>query len=175
MSTSLNAKGGPLQRLACGLTYIENIAAVVAGIALVVAVLLVSANALTRHLLAMPIEFQLELTQSYLLVMLITLALPWGFREGGFIRITLLSELLGDSVWHWIFKVGLVSSSIYLALLGFEAGVVFVDAWVKRHMIMGVIDWPVAWSWIWIPIGCWLLALRTLLMALGVGAQPRGH
>lgn len=167
--------GGPLDRLAHALAWAENAAAILAASALIVSVLLVSANALTRHLLSMPIEFQLELTQSYLLVILITLALPWGFREGGFIRITLLSELLGARVWQWIFRVGLVCSAAYLAVLGYEAGRVFIDAWIKRHMIMGVIDWPVAWSWIWIPIGCWMLALRTCLMALGAGAQPKGH
>lgn len=166
---------GPLERLASGLTLIENIAAVAAGLALVSAVLLVSANALSRHLFSMPIEFQLELTQSYLLVMLITLALPWGFREGGFIRITLFSDLFGERLWHRLFQVGLWFSAAYLVILGFQAGLVFVDAWVKRHMIMGVIDWPVAWSWIWISIGCWLLALRTALMALGAGVQPKGH
>ena len=107
--------------------------------------------------------------------MLITLALPWGFRQGGFIRITLFSVLLGQRLWKLIYQVGLLFSSAYLAILGYEAAVVFVDAWTKRLMIMGVIDWPVAWSWVWIPIGCWLLALRTFVMAFGAGDQPEGH
>jgi TRAP-type C4-dicarboxylate transport system permease small subunit len=166
---------GPLERLASGLALVENACALLAGIALVVAVLLVSANALSRHVLSAPIEFQLELTQSYLLVMLITLALPWGFRQGGFIRITLFSGLFGPRWWQRIYQVGLLFSCAYLSVLGYEAFVVFADAWVKRHMIMGIIDWPVAWSWVWIPIGCWLLALRTFLMALGAGEQPEGH
>lgn len=166
---------GPLERLARILTFLENLCAIAAALALVVAVILVSANALSRHLFSLPIEFQLELTQSYLLVMLITLALPWGFRCGGFIRITLLADLMGERNWRSVYRIGLLVSSAYLALLGYESFTVFVDAWLKRHMIMGVIDWPVAWSWIWIPIGCWLLSLRTLLMALGAGDQPEGH
>lgn len=166
---------GPLERLASILTVLENICAVVAALALVVAILLVSSNALSRHLFSIPIEFQLELTQSYLLVMLITLALPWGFRCGGFIRITLLADLFGRRAWHVVYRIGLLMSSAYLALLGYEAYTVFINAWTKKHMIMGVIDWPVAWSWIWIPIGCWLLSTRTLLMALGAGEQPEGH
>lgn len=166
---------GPLERLARILTFLENLCAIAAALALIVAILLVSANALSRHLFSLPIEFQLELTQSYLLVMLITLALPWGFRCGGFIRITLLADLMGERTWRSVYRIGLLVSSAYLALLGYEGFTVFVDAWLKRHMIMGVIDWPVAWSWIWIPIGCWLLSMRTLLMALGAGDQPEGH
>lgn len=175
MSEHDQKAGGPLHWLARGLTLVENFCAALAGGALVVAVLLVSANALSRHLFAAPIEFQLELTQSYLLVMLITLALPWGFRQGGFIRITLFAGLLGAKLWHWIYRIGLLMSAAYLLILGYEAFTVFLNAWQKRHMIMGVIDWPVAWSWVWIPIGCWLLSLRTLLMAVGVGDQPEGH
>lgn len=167
--------GGPLARLASRLTFVENLCAVVAGVALMVAVLLVAANAVSRHVMAAPIEFQLEFTQSYLLVILITLALPWGFRQGGFIRITLLSELMSKQLWQQIYRVGLIASSIYMVLLGYEASTMFMDAWINNHMIMGVIDWPVAWSWIWIPIGCWLLALRLFLMAMGVGEQPEGH
>ena len=166
---------GLLERLAYGLTFIENICVVIAGFALVVAILLTSANAFSRHLFAAPIEFQLELTQTYLLVILITLALPWGFRQGGFIRITLLSEILGQKMWHRIYQSGLIISSLYLLLLGYETLIVFIDAWNKKHMIMGVIDWPVAWSWIWIPIGCGLLAMRTFIMAVGAGDKPQGH
>ena len=55
---------GPLERLARGLSVVENLCAVVAAAALIIAVLLVSANALSRHLFSAPIEFQLELTQS---------------------------------------------------------------------------------------------------------------
>lgn len=168
-------RSGPLERLARGLSVLEDSCAIAAGVALVVAILLVSANALSRHLFSAPIEFQLELTQSYLLVMLITLALPWGFRQGGFIRISLLADLFGKRLWHWVYRVGLLVSAGYLTLLGYEAAVVFFNAWTKNHLIMGVIDWPVAWSWIWIPIGCWLLAMRTFLMALGAGELPQGH
>jgi len=168
-------KSEPLERLARILTLLENLCAIIAAVALITAILLVSANALSRHLFSIPIEFQLELTQSYLLVMLITLALPWGFRCGGFIRITLLAELMGERAWRYVYRIGLLVSSAYLALLGFEGFTVFIDAWLKKYMIMGVIDWPVAWSWIWIPIGCWLLSMRTLLMAFGAGDQPEGH
>ena len=171
----MQQKGGPLERLAHGLSVVENICAVIAGVALVVAILLVSANAISRHLFAAPIEFQLELTQSYLLVIMITRALPWGFRLGGFIRISLLSEVIPAKVWRSIYQVGLLASAVYLLILGYEAGTMFIDAYVNKHMIMGVIDWPVAWSWIWIPIGCWMLTLRTFLMAMGAGDQPEGH
>jgi len=164
-----------LAALNSALILLENLAVLIAAIALVAAVLLVAINALSRHLFSLPLEFQLELTEAYLLVMLISLALPWSFRNGGFIRITIFSELFNTHIWNYLFKLGLLASSFYLGILGLEAFVIFKDAWVKNHLIMGVIDWPVAWSWIWIPIGCWLLSARLVLMALNVGPQPRGH
>jgi TRAP-type C4-dicarboxylate transport system permease small subunit len=154
---------------------LENVCAIVAGISLLVAILLVSANALSRHLFSAPLEIQLELTESYLLVMLIALALPWSFRKGGFIRITIFAEVFNQTVWNAAYQIGLIASALYMAILGYEAFDVFLDAWQKNYLIMGVIDWPVAWSWVWIPIGCWLLAARALLMAFGFGDEPQGH
>lgn len=147
------------------LCWMENVAAVAAGCAALVTMVLVTFDAILRHLFAWPLTFQLHLTQYYLLVALTMLGLSWGYRTGGAIQIKLLTDPLPDVFVGPLIRTGLLASSVYVASLAWYASLVFHRAWTRDSVIMGVIDWPVAWSWIWIPIGCGLLALRLLLDA----------
>lgn len=162
------------ERVDKGLSWIENLAAIVAGCAVLVAMVLVSFDAILRHLFAMPLTFQLHLTQYYLLVALTMLGLSWGYRQGGAIQITLLTDHLPRPVVHVLIRVGLFCSAVYVVVLAWRGYLVFEQAWSRGSVIMGVIDWPVAWSWIWIPIGCGLLAIRLLVDASAPRLRPIG-
>jgi hypothetical protein len=52
---------------------------------------------------------------------------------------------------------------------------VFHKAYVDDEFVMGVIDWPVAWSWVWVPVGCLLLALRLLVDCTAPRLRAIGH
>ncbi|PMR72978.1 TRAP transporter small permease [Billgrantia endophytica] len=156
------------------LVWTENLAAIVAGCAALITMLLVTFDALLRHLFAWPLTFQLHLTQYYLLVALTMLGLSWGYRTGGAIQIRLLMDKLPQRCVASLIRIGLLASSLYMAALAWHAALVFHRAWTRDQVIMGVIDWPVAWSWIWVPIGCGLLALRLLLDATAPRLRPIG-
>lgn len=162
------------ERIDTVLAWAENIAAIAAGCAVLAAMVLVSVDAILRHVFGMPLTFQLHLTQHYLLVSLTMLGLSWGYRNGGAIQITLLTENLPAAVVGPLVRIGLLLSSVYLAVLAWRAALVFHRAWTRDSVIMGVIDWPVAWSWIWIPIGCGLLAVRLLVDASAPRLRPIG-
>lgn len=150
----------------CGvLRLLENTAATIAGIALLSAMVLVTCDAVLRHVFSAPLTFQLQLTESYLMVIGIMLALPWGYRTGGRIRIMALLNVLRPAVRAAVYRAGLLASAIYLFLLGWRALLIAQEAFVKNELIMGVIDWPVGWSWVWVPIGCFLLAVRLMVDA----------
>ncbi|AWB32785.1 TRAP transporter small permease [Orrella marina] len=144
---------------------LENIGAVIAGSVLLFCMVLVSFDALLRYAFAAPLTFQLHLTQYYLLVLLTMLGLSWGYRSGGSIQITFLVNRLPENIRGLVARAGLLASSAYVAVLAVKAWEVFERAWVRDTVVMGVIDWPVAWSWIWVPIGCALLSTRLLLDA----------
>jgi TRAP-type C4-dicarboxylate transport system permease small subunit len=156
------------------LARIENVAAIGAGCAMVAAMILVSLDAVMRHMFARPLTFQLHLTQYYLLVAMVMLALPWGYRMGGAIQIRLLLANLPQAIAEPVVRTGLLAAAVYLLALAWEAYFVFHDALVDDEVIMGVIDWPVAWSWIWVPIGCGLLAVRLVVDATSARLRPIG-
>jgi TRAP-type C4-dicarboxylate transport system permease small subunit len=146
-----------------GLRLVENALAALGGIAIASAMLLVSADAVMRHLFSAPLTFQFTLTESYLMVMGFSLALPWGYRTGGRIRIMLLLEGIAGGPRGWLIRGGNVIAAFYLSVLAWKALEKTIAAFQRNDLVMGVIDWPVGWSWVWIPIGLMILALRLLL------------
>lgn len=153
---------------------IEAGAAVAAGAVLLAIMALVSIDAVLRHVFAAPLTFQLTLTEDYLLVSAAMLALPWGYRRGGVIQVRVVLDLCPAAFGRAAVRLGLAASSVYLAALAWRSWGKFHEALVLDEVKMGVVDWPVAWSWVWIPAGCGLLALRVLLDAAAPVLQPIG-
>ena len=147
------------------LALVESVAAVGAGIAMLITVLLVSVDVVMRYVFAAPLTFQFHLVQFYLLVAMVLLALPWGYRHGGAIQIKLIFMALPPRAYEPILRLGLAAASLYMLVLAYEGYGEFHEAYTRSRVVMGVVDWPVAWSWVFVPVGCGLLALRLLIDA----------
>lgn len=144
---------------------IENACALIAGLATLTAMVTVSADAILRHVFANPLTFQHFLTENYLMVALLLLALPWGYRTGGFIRIDFLVDALPPPVPMMIGRLCLVLAAAYVGYLGWLGALSFLASYRSGEVEMGVIDWPVAWSKVFVPVGLFLLMLRLLIDA----------
>lgn len=153
--------------LEIALRYAENLAALVGGALLVISMFLTSADALLRYTVTSPLWFSFYLTENYILVGMLSLPLAWGFRNGGYIRISALLLLLPKTAGDVLLRLGLFAGCVYVAVLAWLSGLRFVESYVRGAVQMGVIDWPVAWSWVWLPIGLGLLSLRLVFTATG--------
>lgn len=153
---------------------LENVAVAIGGVAIVLAMLLVSADAILRYAFAAPLSFQLHITEFYLLPAALMMALAWGYRNGGTIQIRILLTILPPWLVNVIVRVGLATASVYIAALGWRAYFTFERAFLKNEVVMGVLDWPVSLSWVWIPIGCGLLAARLMVDATAPTLRPIG-
>ncbi len=127
---------------------------------------LISLDALLRYVFNSPLKFQYTLTEDYLLVAVIALALPWGFRTGGYIRVNALASFIPKMANRLLIRAGLLASAVYMAVLSWKSAQHFFKLLAADQIKIGLIDWPVHYSWIWIPIGCGMLSLRLLLTAL---------
>jgi len=153
----------PTAMLDGALRVVENGLAVIAGAILAGTMVLVTVDAVSRHFFSAPLSFAFTLTEAYLMVAGISLALPWGYRSGGRIRIALLTDNLSERMQRGLFRSGSVLALPYLAAMCWlSAGKTF-EAFANDEYTMGLIDWPVGWSWIWVPIGLGFLTLRVLL------------
>lgn len=161
-------------RIDWALSRVEDVAVVIGGIAIVAAMLLVSADALLRYLFAAPLAFQLHVTEFYLLPAALMMALAWGYRNGGTIQIKLLVVVLPDWVVNPLMRVLLAVAAAYMAVLAWRSYFIFARAWNRNEVVMGVLDWPVSLSWVWIPVGCGLLAARLIVEATAPKLRPIG-
>lgn len=159
------------------LCVVENVLAVIGGSVLAVTMVLVSTDAILRHLFSAPIPWQFTLTESYLMVAGIALGLPWGYRTGGRIRINLLLVYLPEKARRPLLRVGNLIVAPYIAVLAWKAAERTYEAFAHNDMMMGIIDWPVGWSWVWVPLGLTVLMLRLILDAFGDvdGADTAAH
>ena len=79
----------------------------------------------------------------------------------------MLTEFIPAAIRPPLFRVGLIVSAAYLAMLGWTSGKYFLKAYATHQIYIEDLNWPVAWSWVWLPVGLFLLMLRVLLVAFG--------
>ncbi len=166
---------GMLCRIDRAFRKIELAAAIVGAALMLGTMVLISFDALLRYTFNAPLSFAFYLTENYLMVGMMTLPLAWGFRRGGFIRISAFVQLMPEMIRELFLRVGLLAGSAYVAVLAWLAGGHFLEVYESGDVQMGVIDWPVSWSWVWIPIGVGLLAVRLVLMAFGPSSDLHGN
>jgi len=168
------ARRNPLDGALCA---VENVMAAFGGVVIAVTMVLVSTDAVLRHVFSAPIPWQFTLTESYLMVAGIALGLSWGYRTGGRIRINLLLASMPERLRRPMLRLGNLLVAPYIAVLAWKAGERTWDAFANNDMMMGIIDWPVGWSWVWVPAALVVLMLRLILDAFGDvdGADSAAH
>lgn len=145
---------------------VERLLFAASAVALTAMMLLVSADVVARYFFNAPLTFQFELTTEYLMVIVATLALPWSERHGAFIRLHVVRHFISGPTAARLDAVnGLVASAAFFAIAWYS-GLRTVDKWIGGDAIFGVIDWPVWVSLVWVPVGCFMLAVRLALNAL---------
>lgn len=131
------------------------------------AMVLTSLDALLRYLFNAPLTFNSYLTTYYLMVAMLVMPLAWAFRTGGYIRVVFFASMLPHKIGTLLLRAGKLVGAGYFGALAWLSGGSFWKIYQAGDIQMGAIDWPVAWSWVWLPIGLGLLSLRMLLMVFG--------
>jgi TRAP-type C4-dicarboxylate transport system permease small subunit len=140
----------------------EKLFMVVAMMSMFVMMLSISADALSRYLLGRPITGQYEFTQLYLLVMLVFMALPRTYVIGGHIRLKLLDRYLSKFPFNLSERINVVLGGIAFGAIAYISGLEAIDKFANQDKLFGAIQFPIYWSYVWVPLGCGLMALRLI-------------
>lgn len=163
-----------MQSLERGLIRIEQVYLGTSMVALLAMMVFVSIDAISRYVFAKPLQFQYELTENYLMVAAILLPLAHVTRNGKHIAVDAFHHLLPSVIIRPLSIFGNIAMIALLAAVTYESGIKAYDAFRLRESTFGVIDWPVGWSRIWVPLGCGLFALR-LLFDTCMNRDPTAH
>ena len=145
----------------------------VAGcLALVAVAVLINTDILLRLIANRPVQIQFELTELYLMPALATLSLARVFRDGGHLALEFMPERLPGAIGAAIGKLRLLLPAAFFGAVTFMAGKFALNALSHGAVEYGVVDWPLGWAYVVVPIGCGVLTLRLLHDAFIHRAEP---
>ena len=150
----------------------EKLFMAVAMISMFVMMLSISADALSRYLFGSPITGQYEFTQFYLLVILVFMALPHTYGIGGHIRLKLLDGYRRRLPFNISERCNVMLAGIAFGAIAYISGLEAIDKFANQDRLFGAIQFPIYWSYVWVPLGSGLMALR-LIYEIFVPGQRR--
>ena len=158
----MNSDNDPKKDVSRFLALFEKLFMAVAMISIFVMMLSISADALSRYLFGSPITGQYEFTQFYLLVILVFMALPRTYIIGGHIRLKLLDRQLQKIPFNLAERLNVVLGGIAFGTIAYISGIEAIDKFVNQDKLFGAVQFPIYWSYVWVPLGSGLMALRLI-------------
>lgn len=160
-----------------GLSVLDRVCMAVAQLAIFVMMLSISADALGRYFLNRPLQGSYEFTSLYLMVILTFLGLPATYARGGHIRLDVLRPLLARIPGRPVERLNALVAAFVFGFFAWYAGIEAIGKFVERDTSFGLIQFPLYWSYVWVPVGCALLALRLAVevVFLPSGAEETGR
>jgi TRAP-type C4-dicarboxylate transport system permease small subunit len=158
----MNSNNSPQRGVSRFLAIFEKLFMATAIIAIFVMMLSISADALSRYLFGSPITGQYEFTQFYLLVILVFMALPRTYGSGGHIRLKLLDGYLRKIPFNLSERCNAVLGGIAFGAIAYVSGLEAIDKFINQDKLFGAVQFPIYWSYVWVPLGSGLMALRLI-------------
>lgn len=156
------------------LSRVEDVLHVLGCTALVVIAVLINADILLRVIAGRALEMQFELTEMYLMPSLATLSLAWVYRQGGHLALEIdLSRLVGPA--RDLIRRGVQGlAAAFFGTVCYVSGKYCLNAFLSDDVNFGVYDWPLGWSYLPVPLGTGVLALRLIhdMTKGGAAARP---
>lgn len=145
-----------------GLRKLEDILHLAGCLALIAVAVLINGDILLRLFANRPVQIQFELTELYLMPALATLSLSRVFRDGGHLSLEFVPEHIPGLIGRMISKLRILLPAAFFAAVTFMAGKFALNAFSHGAVEYGVVDWPLGWAYVVVPIGCGVLTLRLL-------------
>lgn len=133
---------------------------IVSCTAILAMMLLITLDTAGRYFLNRPIQGTYEITEMYLMVIVVFMALSYSFQTGDHVKI---------DIWYRHFSVrtkaivdlfSLILSAGLFAIIAYQGWLVTWEAWKQNEYTFGVIALPMYLSYLWVPLGSGAMTLR---------------
>jgi TRAP-type C4-dicarboxylate transport system permease small subunit len=142
------------------LTVLEKASLFIAQIALFAMMAAISIDALGRYLFNNPLPGGLQLTELYFMVILAFLGMPATYATGGHIRLDAMRKWLDKIPYTLSERLNSLLAGTVFGVMAWQAGLVALEKIQHLETSYGAVQFPIYLSYVWVPIGCGLLALR---------------
>ncbi|WP_203555414.1 TRAP transporter small permease [Bacillus sp. B15-48] len=160
-----------------GFTRLETFFLRLSQLALVIMMVLTTFDALSRYIFSKSITGAYEVTEMYLMVILVFLSMSYVQRIDGHIRLDILFSRLTERSQNYLNSFYYIISAALMFFIGYKGLMITMDAIQNNLIASGLINFPLWLSYIWIPIGSFLIMIRQILLAimLLVGIPPQNE
>ena len=154
-----------MQRLDGILSRIEDALHLLGCASLVLIAVLINGDIFGRLLFSTPLQFQFEMVEFYLMPAVATLSLARVFRDGGHLALEFVTPEMFGSLWPAVRIFMHVAAAAFFAAVTVMSGQLALHALSENQVYFGIIDWPLGWAYLSVPVGCAVLTARLLLDA----------
>ncbi|KAB2336216.1 TRAP transporter small permease [Cytobacillus depressus] len=137
----------------------------IAQIAVLIMMLLTTADAVMRYIFSKSITGAYFFTEKYLMVIVVFLSMSYVMKMKGHIRIDLFIQYLPKRLVKVMDIIYTLLAAVLMFVIAYQAMFMTEEAFVNHYVATGLIPWPIWLSWIWVPIGAYMFTLRLLLIA----------
>ena len=153
-----------LDRTDSVLSRIEALMLAATCVLVVIIMVMVSADAISRYIFNKPLQFTYDLVTMYFLPGGMFFALSFTLRRGGHINVDLFSSALPRAVSRLALGVSFLASAIFVTIIVYRVAVQAEESWRLGEATVGLYAWP---TWVGeaiVPIAFTVLLLRILYM-----------
>lgn len=144
------------------LDILDRVFMTVAVLSLLSMVISISADAMGRYLFNAPFSGNYEYTSLFAMVSLTFMGMPATYASGGHIRLTIFVARLDRIPGHLSERLNVLLGIAAFGLLAWMTVGEAIHKFAVRETTLGVVQFPMYWSYVWVPLGASLLCLRLI-------------
>lgn len=142
------------------LDWIENIAVGISSLSLLLITVLTTVDVSLRKITVNSIPSLYEITEEYLMVAIVFLALSHVYKVGGHVRVTMVVSHLPRATMAWINKILEVVYLVFFGIMTYQGFMAAVQAWKFNEVSSTLLAYPLAPALFMVPLGAFLICLR---------------
>lgn len=146
--------------------WLERAVLTVACILIVVIMLLISADAVSRYLFNSPLGYTFDLVTMYFLPGATFFALAFTMRRAGHVNVDIVLSIMPTRMANGVIGVALLLACPMVAVMAVKMATKAHESWMHNDMVTGIYSWPVWIGEITVPIGMGMLFIRLFHMGL---------
>ena len=140
----------------------ENVCYYISAACAGLIMIMVSSDVLARYIFNWPIMGVVEFVEEYFMVLLVFLALSTTYKKGYHLKVELLSKQIPHRVKKVIDPIIIALIFIIILLILITSWNSFVQVFQSWELSVGMIAYPLAPAFFFVPIGCALLCIRLI-------------
>jgi TRAP-type C4-dicarboxylate transport system permease small subunit len=146
--------------------YIEKVIYWIAYLAIFLIMIGISLDALSRVFFNAPIQGTYEVVSLYLMIIVVFIGLGYSFKNEEHVKITVLYQYFPRKGKLVADIIGTILSILLFSIIGIEGYQMTNDAWINDNYTFGIVSLPMFLSYIWVPLGTFLLVIRLLVQLI---------